>query len=178
VAKRHLVQLAVWGYVLCFVGGPGEVRTLDLMTASHARSQLRHRPTRPMINFYHGHAAVSIQEGGVRHIGVESGGFFLIPHVCACVSGTSGVRPESCCRGGSAGVSPPAPAGRASLRYAQGRPCPRSLAPRLGPRSTSVSRAGGRLCGSGSGTLPPTAGETPALRTSVFLEQTSAPWCQ
>ena len=27
------------------VGGPGEVRTLDLMTASHARSQLRHRPT-------------------------------------------------------------------------------------------------------------------------------------
>ena len=26
-------------------GGPGEVRTLDLMTASHARSQLRHRPT-------------------------------------------------------------------------------------------------------------------------------------
>src|SRR5579862_93511 len=26
------------------VGGPGEVRTLDLMTASHARSQLRHRP--------------------------------------------------------------------------------------------------------------------------------------
>ena len=27
------------------VGGPGGVRTLDLMTASHARSQLRHRPT-------------------------------------------------------------------------------------------------------------------------------------
>ena len=27
------------------IGGPGEVRTLDLMTASHARSQLRHRPT-------------------------------------------------------------------------------------------------------------------------------------
>jgi hypothetical protein len=26
-------------------GGPGGVRTLDLMTASHARSQLRHRPT-------------------------------------------------------------------------------------------------------------------------------------
>ena len=26
------------------VGGPGGVRTLDLMTASHARSQLRHRP--------------------------------------------------------------------------------------------------------------------------------------
>jgi hypothetical protein len=26
------------------IGGPGEVRTLDLMTASHARSQLRHRP--------------------------------------------------------------------------------------------------------------------------------------
>jgi hypothetical protein len=25
-------------------GGPGGVRTLDLMTASHARSQLRHRP--------------------------------------------------------------------------------------------------------------------------------------
>ena len=29
-------------------GGPGGVRTLDLMTASHARSQLRHRP-KPMI---------------------------------------------------------------------------------------------------------------------------------
>ena len=28
-----------------FNGGPGGVRTLDLMTASHARSQLRHRPT-------------------------------------------------------------------------------------------------------------------------------------
>ena len=28
------------------VGGPGGVRTLDLMTASHARSQLRHRPTK------------------------------------------------------------------------------------------------------------------------------------
>ena len=27
------------------VGGPGGVRTLDLMTASHARSQLRHRPS-------------------------------------------------------------------------------------------------------------------------------------
>ena len=26
------------------IGGPGEVRTPDLMTASHARSQLRHRP--------------------------------------------------------------------------------------------------------------------------------------
>ena len=26
------------------IGGPGGVRTLDLMTASHARSQLRHRP--------------------------------------------------------------------------------------------------------------------------------------
>ncbi len=25
-------------------GGPGGARTLDLMTASHARSQLRHRP--------------------------------------------------------------------------------------------------------------------------------------
>jgi integrase len=28
------------------VGGPGGVRTLDLMTASHARSQLRHRPNK------------------------------------------------------------------------------------------------------------------------------------
>jgi len=33
--------------------------------------------------------------------------------------------------GGSAGVSPPAPAGRASLRCAQGRLCPRTFAPRL-----------------------------------------------
>ena len=32
-------------------GGPGEVRTLDLMTASHARSQLRHRPTSEMDSF-------------------------------------------------------------------------------------------------------------------------------
>jgi integrase len=30
--------------VLEKIGGPGGVRTLDLMTASHARSQLRHRP--------------------------------------------------------------------------------------------------------------------------------------
>ena len=33
------------------IGGPGGVRTLDLMTASHARSQLRHRPTRQLISF-------------------------------------------------------------------------------------------------------------------------------
>ena len=43
------------------VGGPGEVRTPDLMTASHARSQLRHRPIQPMINFYHGYMVLSIQ---------------------------------------------------------------------------------------------------------------------
>ena len=34
---RHRIQIGN--------GGPGGVRTLDLMTASHARSQLRHRPT-------------------------------------------------------------------------------------------------------------------------------------
>ena len=44
------------------VGGPGGVRTLDLMTASHARSQLRHRPKRSMINFYHGCMGLSIEE--------------------------------------------------------------------------------------------------------------------
>ncbi len=43
-------QLAIGGtfedkkQVVCIHGGPGGVRTLDLMTASHARSQLRHRP--------------------------------------------------------------------------------------------------------------------------------------
>ena len=37
---RHCKLLIPDGF-----GGPGEVRTLDLMTASHARSQLRHRPT-------------------------------------------------------------------------------------------------------------------------------------
>ena len=31
------------------IGGPGGVRTLDLMTASHARSQLRHRPRQTSI---------------------------------------------------------------------------------------------------------------------------------
>src|SRR5579863_1439666 len=31
------------------IGGPGGVRTLDLMTASHARSQLRHRPKGKML---------------------------------------------------------------------------------------------------------------------------------
>src|SRR5437016_5808267 len=30
------------------IGGPGRDRTDDLMTASHARSQLRHRPTMRM----------------------------------------------------------------------------------------------------------------------------------
>ena len=42
-------------------GGPGEVRTLDLMTASHARSQLRHRPFSLTYNFYHGGKRLSMQ---------------------------------------------------------------------------------------------------------------------
>ncbi len=41
-------------------GGPGEVRTLDLMTASHARSQLRHRPFSLTYNFYHGGKRLSM----------------------------------------------------------------------------------------------------------------------
>ena len=42
-------------------GGPGEVRTLDLMTASHARSQLRHRPFSLTYHFYHGGKRLSMQ---------------------------------------------------------------------------------------------------------------------
>jgi hypothetical protein len=63
---------------------------------------------------------------------------------------------------GSAGVSPAA--ARACLRCAQGRLCPRPLAPRLGPRSPSLSRARGRLCGGGSGTLPPQRARRPRYK--------------
>ena len=48
------------------VGGPGGVRTLDLMTASHARSQLRHRPTAAdftVIHFYHATSPLSNERG-------------------------------------------------------------------------------------------------------------------
>jgi hypothetical protein len=98
---------------------------------------------------------------GVCDIEVETGGFFLMHHVRPCATNRPGPRPQSRCRGRSAGVSPAV--ARAS--------CPGPLAPPPGPRSSSLSWARGRVSEGRERDAPATAGETPALQTSRHCRQ-------